>query len=245
MVFDLDGTLTHTTGVDDACFLEALRQALGIERVDSDWSKYPHATDSGLTREVIRMHLAREATEDDLRSVHDRFVSLLHEQAAAAPRRFAQVPGAAGMVEAVRSRPGWSMALATGAWRASAMLKLRTAGLDLGGAPGAYADDDQCRKRIVITAVSRALGHSPPPAGAEQQTVALARARFGGIAYVGDGVWDARASRDLGIGFVGVRVEGDFERLSAEGAWSLIRGYADPGAALAAMESQARSPAWR
>ena len=34
--------------------------------------------------------------------------------------------------------------------------------------------------------------------------------------YVGDGAWDARAARKLGIGFVGVRHDGRRARLHAE-----------------------------
>jgi len=65
------------------------------------------------------------------------------------------------------------------------------------------------------------------------------------VVYVGDGVWDARTSRELGIGFVGVRVRGDFENLKAEGATALIRDYSDVAGAIGLMESQAGRPTWR
>jgi hypothetical protein len=51
-------------------------------------------------------------------------------------------------------------------------------------------------------------------------------------------VWDARTSRELGIGFVGVRVEGDFERLRAEGATRVLRDYEDLDAAVAMIQRE-------
>ena len=47
-VFDLDGTLTRTTGVDDECFVRAMSEELGVGGFCTDWAEYPHSTDQGL-----------------------------------------------------------------------------------------------------------------------------------------------------------------------------------------------------
>jgi len=50
---------------------------------------------------------------------------------------------------------------------------------------------------------------------------------FGSAVYVGDGVWDARASRRLGIPFIGVATDGQAARLTAEGAARVFTDYSD------------------
>jgi len=48
VLFDVDGTLTLTNEVDNRCYLCALGEALGGAGFDTDWTKYPHVTDSGI-----------------------------------------------------------------------------------------------------------------------------------------------------------------------------------------------------
>lgn len=248
VIFDLDGTLLQTTGVDDACFIEAMDAALGIRGFETDWSRYAHATDTGLTHEIVRRHHGRAALEQEVRAVHDAFIALLSRQAAERPDRFARVPGVEPMLARVRAMrgAGWGFGLATGAWRASALTKLRAAGLALDDFAGAYADDDPSRRRIILTAAARAMNLEPPAADgpAESAVLDAARRRWGGVVYVGDGVWDAQTSRGLGIGFVGVRTRGDFDRLRSAGATALVRGYEDLPALLTLIESQAERPTW-
>ena len=49
-----------------------------------------------------------------------------------------------------------------------------------------------------------------------------------GAVYFGDGIWDARASKRLGIGFVGIAAEpGKRERLEAEGVTVILNDFSD------------------
>jgi phosphoglycolate phosphatase-like HAD superfamily hydrolase len=57
--------------------------------------------------------------------------------------------------------------------------------------------------------------------------VERAAVRYGGLedsVYVGDGVWDARACRALGIPFIGIGRAGQADKLLEEGA---VRVFAD------------------
>ncbi len=53
---------------------------------------------------------------------------------------------------------------------------------------------------------------------------------FDRVSYVGDQVWDVVAAQTLGFEFVGVRVDGDVDRLHLAGARTVIRDFrvADP-----------------
>lgn len=244
VIFDIDGTLTHTTGVDDACFHAAIEHALQVRGFDPDWANYPHATDSGLLHEIARRHLHREPTADEARTAHERFVSLLHAQASV-PGRIQPVPGAHALLRGLRADPSWSLAIATGAWHASAQIKLRTAALGVDDLPLATASDAHSRADITLHAIARAMNtkHEPADPDSGPALLAGARRRFAGLVYVGDGLWDLRTSRGLGLGFVGVRVEGDTDALRREGAEHILRDYLDTPAVIALLRSQAEAHA--
>jgi hypothetical protein len=36
-IFDIDGTLSESVGVDEACFVQVFRDVLGIERINTKW----------------------------------------------------------------------------------------------------------------------------------------------------------------------------------------------------------------
>jgi phosphoglycolate phosphatase-like HAD superfamily hydrolase len=60
---------------------------------------------------------------------------------------------------------------------------------------------------------------------------------FEGVVYVGDGVWDARAARNLGFPFIGISPEpGKAARLHAEGACRVFGDYLDAAAFMTAVD---------
>jgi phosphoglycolate phosphatase-like HAD superfamily hydrolase len=202
-VFDLDGTLLQTSGVDDECYAAALRDVFGIQEMSTDWGSYSDSTDAGILDDLLRQHRGSPMTADDAEAHRARFVELLEEVARRDRERFAQTPGAGELFESLAAA-GWRCAIATGGWRASALLKLRVAGLGVSGVPAAFADDHRSREGIILTAVERTGG-----AGGVREAHAV---------YVGDGVWDVRAARNLGIGFVGIARGERGESLKAAGA---------------------------
>ena len=52
-VFDIDGTLVQSLAVDEACFVRAFAEVLGIEDIDTDWAHYDHVTDDGVTNQIV------------------------------------------------------------------------------------------------------------------------------------------------------------------------------------------------
>ncbi len=233
IVFDIDGTLTHTTGIDDSSFVKALNEVLGVPHFEPDWTQYPHATDSGLVLEVPRRLIGREPSEAEIARVKASFLAMI-KGFADTPGVINQVPGAAKVIAELKSR-GHTVAMATGAWKESARLKLTAAGMGyvIEGEtklPAAFADEAIDRRDIATLAMKRAGLHFPA-SGAPT-----------GVIYVGDGVWDAKTSRAMGIGFVGVRVNGDFGRLQGEGAKSMVKDYTDLSRAVDLMERELREP---
>ena len=213
-IFDLDGTLTRTTRVDEVCYVRAVRQELGIPAIDNDWSKYTHSTDSGITAEILQIHFGRPPRPEELARVRERFFALLAETFRMEPDSCSEIAGASAALQRLRAHPQWRIALATGSWQACAVLKLRTVGLDLDGVPAAFADDSPAREEIIALARSRALA-------------CYRQNDFSRIVYVGDAPWDVRAARRLGIPFLGIGGGRKAQRLLRDGASEVLQDFGD------------------
>jgi len=216
VLFDVDGTLLDNRGagdvggVDDECFARAFRREFGVEKIEMDWARYPHATDSAITKVVLADHFGRPATDDEIRRSREGYVAELRARADAGEVVAAPMRGAAESLAALASR-GWTAALATGGWRASALFKMERSGLSTAAWPGAFADDHESREGITTIARRRAES-------AENRAATR-------VVYVGDAVWDVRACASLGMAFVGVGARA--ERLRRAGATIVIEDFAD------------------
>src|SRR5439155_18578760 len=65
-IFDIDGTLTDTNGVDDDCYRIAIAEALGVAPSAIDWSGAAHVTDSEIFRWLCAVHRRTEPSADEL-----------------------------------------------------------------------------------------------------------------------------------------------------------------------------------
>ncbi len=212
-IFDVDGTLVQSYELDGECFVAAFHEALGIADVDTDWARYDHATDPGITAQIIHERQGREPSADDLVRLQSAFCMRLAE-AASRDGAYAAFPGAAGLLAALRARADWAMALATGGWRAAALFKIGRSGLGLGDLPTAFGEDGPSRQGIVRAAIARARVH----AGVDD---------FARIVCIGDAVWDVRTAASLGLPCIGVGTGGRAERLAAAGASHVVPDFTD------------------
>jgi phosphoglycolate phosphatase-like HAD superfamily hydrolase len=214
VLFDIDGTLTLTNEVDNSCYLCALGEALGATEIDTDWAKYRDVTDSGIASVLWEARYGAPPSSAQLDAVRERFVTLLEQAFAHDPAACRAVPGAAAILAALAERADFAVGLATGGWLESARLKLHHAGLGEREFPLASASDACAREAIMALAVKRAAARWGVPC-------------FQSIVYVGDAVWDVRASRNLGYHFIGIGSAGQAVRLRGEGAKCVIADYGD------------------
>ena len=226
-IFDIDGTLTESVAVDESCFVQAFRDVLGIERINTNWLEYTFQTDSGLALEICRNHLGRDPSGAEISRLQSRFAELLSAAVEGAGQPIREITGAAALLRLLRAHARWHVAIATGGWRMSARFKLASAGLAVDGFPWANADDALDRVDILRTAIGRAGQHY------EQDT-------FEKVVYVGDGVWDVRAAKALGIGFLGLAAGDKAGRLLAEGASCVLPDFSDPVRVAECLETVAR-----
>jgi phosphoglycolate phosphatase-like HAD superfamily hydrolase len=227
-MFDLDGTLTETVQADEECFVSALLDVFGFENVNRDWSAYRHTTDSGILVELFEARRNRVPQPAEIKHFQNRFVTLLNE-ASQNLRRFEPVPGTEVLLEDLAGREHFGVALATGGWKISAQWKLKKTGLDFLFGASAFADDECSREGIMGCALQRALRHY-------RQT------RFDAVIYIGDGVWDIRASKKLGYHFVGIGRGISAERLYSAGATTVFSDYSNVKSFISVLESIAGQP---
>jgi phosphoglycolate phosphatase-like HAD superfamily hydrolase len=212
VLFDIDGTLTQSQSIDSEIYLQTLSELFGFNGLNSDWSTYRHTTDSGILREVFETQLGRGPTVEEIETFRAHFVNAIANAASATP--FREIAGAGRVLHHISALPSHFVGLATGGWRDSARCKMRSAGLDYDAFPSASAEDAEARASIMKIAIGRMTARA---GGRRPDT----------IVYVGDGIWDARACRELKVPFLGIGAGAHAEVLRAEGATEVFEDYSD------------------
>jgi phosphoglycolate phosphatase-like HAD superfamily hydrolase len=210
ILFDIDGTLTDTMDVDTRCFLQAFVDVCGFSDVNSDWSLYKNTTDAGIFQEVFESRRGRAPTASETVQFRDRLVALFRSAALQGP--FAPIRGAPELLTRLRKRGEYRIGLATGSWSDAARVKMAGAGFCYDDYPEASADDAPDRETIVRIAAARTGGDT---------------CKWNWTIYVGDGVWDVKMSRLLGIRFLGIGAGAQREKLLAAGASHVLPDFAD------------------
>lgn len=214
VMFDIDGTLTATTDMDERCYISAVEAVLRIDNIDTDLTHYTHVTDEGIAIEIIERHKGRQATEKELLDLRRHFVGLIERHILDHPTDLHPVEGAGKMIQDLSLRLNCAVSLATGGWQESAMLKIRAAGLDIEDKAMATSNDAISREEIMILSEKRACSRHNVDG-------------YDSVVYVGDGIWDLRAARSLGYHFVGVAEGSRASQMRDEGAHYIVSDFAN------------------
>jgi phosphoglycolate phosphatase-like HAD superfamily hydrolase len=207
--------------IDSGCYLQALVDIFGFDlaRIDRNWANYPHITDAGILQTLCQKELERAPYLIEVSSYQQRFLELL--EIAIGDRPLRQIAGARAMLERLSGDANYAIALATGAWRQTAQFKLERAvcdrhraGLDRIISPTACSDDAHARVEIMKCGYTRSL-------------LAYQQSQFETVTYVGDGVWDGIAARQLDYQFVGIGTGDRATALHATGAKYIFPDYRD------------------
>jgi FMN phosphatase YigB (HAD superfamily) len=199
VIFDIDGTLLDSNGVDGELYVAAVESVLGRVRIRENWGAYQHVTDSGILHEILRDNRISGDT-DVVDAIKSTFAQGLRRHIAE-HGPFSEIPGARDFVNCICTSTDRTCAYATGCWSASALMKLTSAGFPIQGIPISSSDDSYERRTIMENALRR-LGN-----------------RFETVTYYGDGAWDREAALSLGWSFVPVGVElGGITRFETNGA---------------------------
>ncbi|WP_162263072.1 HAD family hydrolase [Legionella cincinnatiensis] len=190
IVFDIDGTLIHYIDCETTAYVESINSVIGIDKISTKWDDYSYSTESGILSEIFFQSLQREPKNTEQCSIKDRYISYLSASFKHNPNSLKCIPGARDVFDMAK-QINWDVAIATGGWYESAVMKLDTVGIPYHNTPMAHADDHFERKDIIMTAVSRAQHF-------------YNKNNYHNIIYVGDRLWDLKATQALKIDFIGV-----------------------------------------
>lgn len=181
LMFDIDGTLIQSVDFDHQCYQAAIKKVTG-QCLSKPSGAYRHVSDTGILME----HLAELKLTDRSRLIADvKQAFLANLKNYFSQQRAQPITGANTLIETLQCHPDVSLSLATGGWRESAEMKLKSAEIDVSNIPLASADDHHSRVQIMRTALAR----SGYPNAVS-------------VTYIGDGPWDKAASAELKYRFI-------------------------------------------
>ena len=208
IVFDVDGTLIGGEAFDWKCFNDAFESVSGKAMTDAFWQSIDEVT----AKAVVHYALSEypEDQREELESkISQTFLENLRADHASHQNAFQAAPETIDLIDTLQSSDRYDIAIATGDWLPSISYKLSKSGIDLSAIPHATSSERYARAEIIRLATERANGNL-------ENTI-----------YVGDGVWDLRACRQLGIPFIGTGER--TERLRQAGAeWILPKLDTEP-----------------
>ena len=204
VIFDIDGTLANTKQIDDACFIRAFDTTFQIDIREQKWEDITHLTDWGITEEIIQKHLKRNPTEAEYALMETNMITNLKRAKAENSAHFQEIMGAVSFFKHLQTLSNITLGIATGAWEKSALIKLGAIGINPTNFPFSNSSHFKTREGITNHAI--------------QQASATYTGDFDEIIYFGDGVWDYKTCRNLGIRFIGIDIlqDGKLKRIGAE-----------------------------
>lgn len=210
IIFDIDGTLLYSNKIDSQCFAQAYQMVYKEPFPTIDWSKYPHVTDDTIFKTVIQEHFNRIPSEEEIDSYRDVFVSLIVEKRKTHPKEFLEVPNSRATIERLLADDDYEVGIATGGWNKPAHVKLAHIGIPTENIMIKCADGCPTREDIVSHVLNQAKARN---------------LNIDKTVYVGDAAWDVRTTRNLNMPFIGIRREGDHQKLLDLGAQIVLTDY--------------------
>lgn len=196
VIFDVDGTLLGGEAHDWSAFDRALNDVVQFIQPPGFFTELVDVTAETICEAVMRF-CGKNCGEELIGQIRTRYLRYLERAHQTYPNAFPARPGVKELLRSLQTN-GMPVAIATGDWLPTISFKLRCAEIDVSHLPLATASDAKRRSDIIRIAIEKAGGNL-------EQTV-----------YVGDGVWDLRACRELGIPFIGTGAR--TERLIEGGA---------------------------
>lgn len=190
VIFDVDGTLTDTMDIDTTCFAETIYELYPGITINTHWESYQYATDTGFLLEIFNKNFSREPTKKELSQIQicffNRLISVFYQQSI----QCTPLEGALTIFEKLKAI-NWQVAIATGCWEQSALLKLKAAKMSHDHIPMGHGDDGFRREDIIHRAIEKAK-------------TAYQVQDYQNIVYIGDRNWDKQAAQNAGVEFIGI-----------------------------------------
>jgi phosphoglycolate phosphatase-like HAD superfamily hydrolase len=195
IVFDIDDTLTKSEDQHQLAYVNAMKD-FGITDINQNWKDYKHHTDSYILKQNYEHNFSKKFEFSFIEAFENRMTDLLLSL-----KTVSEIKGAKSMIESFSNNTNYALAFATGSLIKPALIKLKQSEIKhnpllVVGSNGIYE-----REGIVEQAIERAKDIYKVNT-------------FKNIISVGDGLWDLKTARNLGLHFIGIGMKNyeDFKK---------------------------------
>lgn len=186
IVFDIDDTLTKSEDQHQQAYIDAMMQ-FGIEKIDQNWENYKNVTDSYILKENYEANFGKDFSFSLIPEFEEIMTGLMLQL----PQSEC-IKGAEKVVNFFMRETDYAICFATGSLLAPALIKLEQANINFVPNLVEASNAIYTREDIVRSAMGKAKEYFQVDA-------------FDTIISVGDGIWDLKTARNLGVHFLGIR----------------------------------------
>lgn len=212
VIFDIDGTITTTNPVDEACFRETAEEVFEKKVGPIDFNDFQNITDSAVVFELYQKHKGRNPSRDEYYAFRKTFKSNLKKFFKSNSNAFEPVNGIQTLLHELQKHSKWKFIIATGCWKFSAKFKLESSGFYYKKLDVVTADDGLTRDRIILNAINQAKKKHDVD-------------DFKKIVYVGDASWDIKSCYNLHLPFIGIEAEKNRKKKEELGNYLTMHEY--------------------
>ena len=187
IVFDIDDTLTKSENQHQQSYVDAMLH-LGITEINQDWKAYKNMTDSYILKKNFETNFKKDF---NMKSFIPEFENKMTELFLELPKT-KEIKGATKIVDFFMKETNYAICFATGSLLKPALIKLEQANMNFVPNLVEASNDFYTREEIVTSAIRKAKAY-------------FSVNEFQNIISVGDGIWDLRTAKNLGIHFLGIR----------------------------------------
>lgn len=195
IVFDIDDTLTKSEDQHQLAYVNAMKE-FGILEINQNWKEYEHHTDSFILKENYENNLDEIFDFSFIPKFESRMTELILSL-----DKVSEISGAKNIVDFFTKKTNYAISFATGSLLKPAFIKLNQAAIEYDENLVVGSNEIYEREGIVKMAIEKANKHY----GVQS---------FDEIISVGDGIWDLKTARNLGLYFIGIGMKNyaDFQK---------------------------------
>lgn len=185
IVFDIDDTLTKSEYQHQLAYVNTMKE-FGITEINQNWKEYKHHTDSYILKINYENNHSDKFNFSFIHNFEKRMTELILSL-----EKVSEINGAKSILDFLTDETNYAISFATGSLLEPAFIKLNQAGIKYHKELVVGSNEIYEREGIVKKAIEKA------------KTFHNVKS-FDNIISIGDGVWDLKTARNLGVNFIGI-----------------------------------------
>ncbi len=186
IVFDIDDTLTKSEYQHQKAYIDTMID-FGIHQINQDWQSYKNVTDSYILKENYESNFQKKFDFSFIPEFEKKMTIAMLQLPKTEP-----IKGANSAVNFFMEKTNYAICFATGSLLTPALKKLEQAEINFVPELVEASNTIYTRENIVKSAIKKAKNY-------------FQVATFENIISVGDGIWDLKTAKNLGVHFLGIR----------------------------------------